>query len=263
MVIDWGLLGQNTKAMLQGLQKSPWTFDPSQLTGDATENRARIYSGSATTPRDPSLAPGSFVPTPGEYAGGPLEALPPLQPAQLSPLQPAASAVPQMQTPTSALAQAVQQAPAAAPAQQTMQPQQTAAPTPQGVPPQAGQAADPNAPKDDFSAFSWFDPENVAKKFNDPAWQRNLNAATFGSNGSGQQMPAGIMLSAGMQPPTSKDGQFYVSGFAPGGVDSGEGGMTAGRTTYGYMPNAPQIPPELQDMVAQYLASKPEGKPNG
>ena len=43
------------QALMPGLQAQPWTFDPMQLTGDATANRARIYSGSATTPPAPTM----------------------------------------------------------------------------------------------------------------------------------------------------------------------------------------------------------------
>lgn len=231
--IDFGLLNYNMQNMMRGLQNASWVLDPSQLTGDATTNRAKVYSGDATTPRSPLLAPGSYAPgTPGVASAA--------APGAMSGDRPLASAVMSgLQAPASAVAQSA--------------PTQTAAmmaSTTGGAQPQAS-STDPNAPKDDFRSMLWFD-EKAAENAHKPEWQRQWNAANFGSNGSGAAMD-GLMLPAGMAPPTSKNGQFFMTGTTPGGQESGEGGMTAARNTYGYMPNAPQIPPELQAMVAQFL----------
>lgn len=258
MPVDFGLLNQQMQSLMQGLQAQPWTFNPAELTGDATTNRARVYSGTATDPRSAGLTPGSYAPgTPGPTMAGGAQS-PFAQPAASTPFAAPASAVAEV-APTQT----------AAPAE--MPSQAMSAPA-GGATSYAGTGGSPLTGFDLSSIQQMFTPGQSPKEWGqvaiDPEWQKQYQAGHYANVESalrdgGMKPTDGLYMTSADAPPpvSSKDGYWAMSG--PAGTVDGGGDNGPGRQQFQYQyiarPQAPQIPPDLQAQVMQFLSGKPNG----
>lgn len=120
------------------------------------------------------------------------------------------------------------------------------------------------APADNYAMLKWFDDQAQQNSTGPNAadWQTQWNAANFGSPAGGQGNGPGLMLAAGMQPPTDAKGQWVMTGSAPGTQDGGQGGSSVGHNRYTFIPNQPQSAPAQRQVQeeAPVEAAPTDGK---
>lgn len=99
---------------------------------------------------------------------------------------------------------------------------------------------------DDYSMLQWYDPQ-AQQNAKDAEWQKQWNAANFGSPAGGQGQDAGLMLPAGAKPPSDANGQWVMSGTG-GGLRDGDGGTTQSYARWTFIPNQPAAAPSRAPM---------------